>query len=835
MNSNTLKWLCICLVFSLNGILFAKTANALPRLDFPPPNIFIYSFPAPEFDSESGLVKGEIVLKNTGGNYIGAFPISVWIEGLESQTKVSVWVNNMSGYGYTRSFSYHFNCNTGMYILNRSYWVMAKIDNGTSLRSNGSFQYSTPDYYKPNLTFDFSDQEANGYVFDSVTNEISFSNAIINKGTWEADLFTVTWYFSEDETIDTNDFEIGSYTISEGLSALSPSYALSDVTFDLDNLSGLTPGNYYVGIIIDSNEDVAESWEDDNTSYFSGFFVWGGATGPANLTFSTIETEHSWSYNTTTHELYLRNTIENTGSFQSGEFRVRRYLYSSDVGYILYDSEIIEELLPSGKQPLINTVDLDEISGLPNGSYSIVVFIDDQEVIDETDETDNFGSFVAEGDSMFVYNNSLKANLGFYSNSDQGIYNSMAYYPENHFIYFRSGIGNYGQTAAPSFKVGYYLSEDTVIDPNEDYFLFYWLLPNGLLGGSASGSDIITRSLDVYAPDLPVGTYYFGMYIDPEFAVDEYDELLSDNSAYFGDLSQIIEWTGPYCDGDFEPDGDVDGSDLEVFITEYSAGSYQAEHIPIFTQNFGKNNCATLPVGTESAQQSTSSVIPAETVNSQLLGEVSSNLELSVQTVLQTKEPLIVSTASKEADMSWPLIEDYAPSSETVQAETQEKERTPDEFVIKEISWSASNNQDGVVSGELEWQINEINLELGTNIINLIVTDALGNIAEKEIQVVYNEILTEDGTTRLPEQWTRRLTYEFNFDETDSEDTTITAADVTIWLWPDKIIMTDDYLNSDDLGSNRITTEDGFQYHWSMECDGLNKKILYLDLPSELL
>lgn len=143
MNTSVVNRLLTFLMLFLSATIFIQDSCALPRLDFPLPNIFIYAIPAPDFDEESGLVKGEVVLTNTGGNNVGVFPISVWIEGLELQTKVSGWVNNMSGYGYTRSFSYHFNCNSEMFIPGRTYWVMAEIDNSIPLRSSGSFQYFT--------------------------------------------------------------------------------------------------------------------------------------------------------------------------------------------------------------------------------------------------------------------------------------------------------------------------------------------------------------------------------------------------------------------------------------------------------------------------------------------------------------------------------------------------------------------------------------------------------------------------------------------------------------------------------------------------------------------
>ncbi len=247
---------------------------------------------------------------------------------------------------------------------------------------------------------------------------------------------------------------------------------------------------------------------------------------------------------------------------------------------------------------------------------------------------------------------------------------------------------------------------------------------------------------------------------------------------------------------DFDDDFDIDGLDLNILITKLpsivpSPDGYLF-HLQLFPEFFG-HNLATIEIIEQTAS----------------LLQTNASMSLSAFTV---SDDVAVLSAQ----------------------ESQDEEALLEDFRIEEISWVASNGQTGLATGEWEWQINGIRLNFGTNVINLVVTDAFGNIAEKEIQVVYDGILTEDRT-RPPEQWVRRLTYEFNFDETDFENPLITAADITIWLWPDKIIMTDDHLTSVSVESDRMTTEDGFQYHWNVECDDSNKNILYLDIPFDEL
>ena len=60
--------------------------------------------------------------------------------------------------------------------------------------------------------------------------------------------------------------------------------------------------------------------------------------------------------------------------------------------------------------------------------------------------------------------------------------------------------------------------------------------------------------------------------------------------------------TAPACDGDFDGDGDIDGSDFVVFIEAFNMGNLIADFnndgfvdeldLSIFAQNFGKAACS---------------------------------------------------------------------------------------------------------------------------------------------------------------------------------------------------------------------------------------------------
>ena len=261
------------------------------------------------------------------------------------------------------------------------------------------------------------------------------------------------------------------------------------------------------------------------------------------------------------------------------------------------------------------------------------------------------------------------------------------------------------------------------------------------------------------------------------------DSILVGSPGYSNGSRVGAVYTYSFISSNFDGDGDVDGLDVFALITNLTSGALQSDYIPTFAQSFGYS--------------------PGMVMQMASIPQSNSNLSL---------------TANMASDS---ILSNAEPASEN--------EDDLDSLKIEEVSWIASNGQYGLATGEWMWQIDKITLDPGENHLKLIVQDSAGNIAEKDIKVVYSEILSEDGTGQL-EKWVRRLTYNFKFENIDLEEP-ITAADLTAWLWPNKIIIIDDYLNLEDIDSNSITTENGYQYYRDMNCDNSNKDILYLDLP----
>lgn len=94
---------------------------------------------------------------------------------------------------------------------------------------------------------------------------VSASIRVINDGAGTAGASTVRYYLSANTAISALDYEIG----SDPVTALS-SGSGSDESIDIDvSTLPIPAGNYYFGFIIDADEEVSESNENDNIWYWS--------------------------------------------------------------------------------------------------------------------------------------------------------------------------------------------------------------------------------------------------------------------------------------------------------------------------------------------------------------------------------------------------------------------------------------------------------------------------------------------------------------------------------------------------------------------------------------
>jgi subtilase family serine protease len=90
--------------------------------------------------------------------------------------------------------------------------------------------------------------------------QITVSHTGRNQGQGSAGYFRVGIYLSTDDTVTTGDIYLGQATISYGLGAGSQQSISTRVTVP----SSLAAGTYYIGVVADRNNNVAEANETNN-------------------------------------------------------------------------------------------------------------------------------------------------------------------------------------------------------------------------------------------------------------------------------------------------------------------------------------------------------------------------------------------------------------------------------------------------------------------------------------------------------------------------------------------------------------------------------------------
>lgn len=99
---------------------------------------------------------------------------------------------------------------------------------------------------------------------------VSISDSIQNNGNKAATGFYVKYYLSADETISTSDILLGQRSVS-GLAAGATNNGTKSVVIP----AAVTSGTYYIGVIADATNLVAESDESNNSGYDPGAIIIG--------------------------------------------------------------------------------------------------------------------------------------------------------------------------------------------------------------------------------------------------------------------------------------------------------------------------------------------------------------------------------------------------------------------------------------------------------------------------------------------------------------------------------------------------------------------------------
>lgn len=237
---------------------------------------------------------------------------------------------------------------------------------------------------------------------------VSVSLTVINDGSADAGSSYVGYYLSENTSFNSSDDYLFG---TDYVSSLSPGATSPEsITQDVSTISPtIPPGVYYVFYFIDHNNDVIESNESDNIFYWPTTQVTIPNPEP-NLT----RVSGSSSLNVSGTVVSVSIVVINDGDGSAGSSYVGYYLsenssFSSSDDY-LFGTDYVSSLNPGATSPESITQDVTSVTPtIPPGIYYVIYYIDHNDDVAETDESDNI--FYWSGSQVTIYEDPPAPNI----------------------------------------------------------------------------------------------------------------------------------------------------------------------------------------------------------------------------------------------------------------------------------------------------------------------------------------------------------------------------------------------------------------------------------------
>ncbi len=346
--------------------------------------------------------------------------------------------------------------------------------------------------------------------------QLSIAGTAQNTGSAQAGAMRVGVYLSGDATVTTADTFVASQSLA-GLAAGSTAPISLTATWPVS----LGDGSYYVGAIVDDQNQVAEQNETNN------------ALAGNQVTFYTPRpdlTATSLVGAIDGEQITVDATLENAGDAVAGAFQAGVYLSldaSMTSADILVGSQTYAGLAAGAATSLNQTFTLP--AGLADGTYNLGIIVDEQGQVNEGNESNN----IRQGNQVTVGSGLAQADL--VVGSVQGPVSAQS----GGQISVSATIKNLGTLAAPAFYTGIYLSTDPTIEASDTMigFIYRLVFKNGVwsIGSLDIGEeDTLVRSLTVPA-SLQPGNYYLGAIADMSGQVVESNEM--NNAATEGQVT----------------------------------------------------------------------------------------------------------------------------------------------------------------------------------------------------------------------------------------------------------------------------------------------------------
>jgi subtilase family serine protease len=418
---------------------------------------------------------------------------------------------------------------------------------------------------------------------------------LVNNGPSDSGFFAVKVYLSTDNIIDSSDAMINSSTVTNiaGLSNDS-----GDIAVTIPAATAV--GNYFLGVIVDTENDVAEINETNNTSTALPFLV-GQRPDPAADSV-TVQTSQPGQLTFRGGDaLTFVRAISNTSSADVAAFRVEVFLSTNT--FISRFDTLIEDFTftagLAGGATDTATITVTVPTTIPAGDYYIGFIIDEDGVIDEDDETNN--------DTVTTTQITVTQPIIDLS-ADSIDLSNVSFVAAGSSLTFTRTVTNMGSDPSGSFTIRAYLSTNNVIsqfDTLVDDFTF----TSGLAAGA---SDTSTVSVTL-PPSIANGAYYVGFILDEADSVPEIDE--TNNSIASGNTINV-----------YLPSQGIDLTADMLTLSSYASVPGSAVTVNRVFRNAGTDNAGAMRVGvylsTDNVIDSTDVLIKAIDMSSMNSGDV---------------------------------------------------------------------------------------------------------------------------------------------------------------------------------------------------------------------
>lgn len=333
---------------------------------------------------------------------------------------------------------------------------------------------------------------AGGPAAAATGESVTLTNVERNIGRGEASWHATRFYLSSDAFITTNDTAIG---YDQWTTRLAPGASATNVyTVELPYV--LPPGPGYLGAIADSDQQVAESNENNNA---------GGATPITIRGPDLVVSRLGGPATAGAYSITVTSVVQNIGPGPSG-WMYLWYGLSTDTtittnDLLLDDNQWIPGLAPG---EAVTNEDTLWLGGTAWGRYYLGAVVDSRGTVPETNEANNAragNALAVVGPDMIITRVAGPALVT--------IPNTLVV----------TGVAqNIGGAVAGTQEIGIYLSDDAVVDSNDT------LLGTGSWIPDVSPGASVTSAVSVYIGNRPPGRYWLGAKADASSQVNETNE-----------------------------------------------------------------------------------------------------------------------------------------------------------------------------------------------------------------------------------------------------------------------------------------------------------------------